>query len=411
MTENVALTQAQMTALGIGIARPDTLTEIFATIRVEDFDHPYRAIAEAIAGLRSARADITSLSVTDELSRRGTLGRVGGPAKVLELGQWAFGDPGYAIDVIARVSKLRRLAQLGARLTHEADTPDAEPHAIANLARTSAQAIIDQIEVEGDITTPTLGEFLDVEDAPFDWVIPGLLERGNRLILTGSEGLGKSVLQRQLAVATAAGVHPFTHRPIPPQRVLYVDCENPPKLLRRHLRPLRTVALQNGTDPAEQMFLEAIPAGLNLTKPEDELWLVRLVSLLQPALLVIGPIYRLHEANPNEEEPARKVTAVLDRCRAAANCAVITEAHAGHGYGGEKRPIRPTGTSLWLRWPEFGYGMRATEDYDPHNRVVDFVPWRGDRDERDWPTQLEMGGAWPWRAVTQTWTPTSALGA
>jgi replicative DNA helicase len=66
---------------------------------------------------------------------------------------------------------------------------------------------------------------------------------------------------------------------------------------------------------------------------------------------------RLHAANPNDEEPARKVTQVLDRCRSAANCAIVTEAHAGHGYGGLERPIRPTGSSLWLRWPEFGYGL------------------------------------------------------
>lgn len=408
---DVAFAQAQTTALAIAIARPDTIPATFATVRPEDFDHPFRAIAEALQGLRHAKADITSLSVIDELSRRGTLGRVGGPAKVLELAQWAFGDPGYAVAVIARVSKLRRLAQLGARLTHEAELTDAEPHTVAKLATITAQAVIDQIEAEGDITTPTLGEFLDVEDAPFDWVIPGLLERGNRMILTGSEGLGKSVLQRQLAVATAAGIHPFTHRPIPAQTVLYVDCENTPTQLRRNLRPLAVTARQHGDDPADRMFLESVPAGLDLTKPEDETWLVRLVTMLQPALLFVGPIYRLHTANPNEEEPARKVTAVLDRCRAAANCAVVTEAHAGHAYGAEKRPIRPTGTSLWLRWPEFGYGMRAGDNYDPHNRVVDFLPWRGDRDEREWPTQLEMGGAWPWRAVTQAWTPTSAIGA
>ena len=63
--------------------------------------------------------------------------------------------------------------------------------------------------------------------------------------------------------------------------------------------------------------------------------------------------------------------------------------------------MRPTGTSLWLRWPEFGYGIRAADGYDPMNRVVDFVAWRGDRAERDWPTQLRSGGTWPWERVIQ----------
>src|SRR5690606_16543473 len=78
-----------------------------------------------------------------------------------------------------------------------------------------------------------------------------------------------------------------------------------------------------------------------------------------------------------------------------------------------KRTIRPTGTSLWLRWPEFGHGIRATEDFRPDNRVVEFVSWRGDRDERDWPKRLRQGGSWPWVPATDPnseWTPHKVLG-
>ena len=70
---------------------------------------------------------------------------------------------------------------------------------------------------------------------------------------------------------------------------------------------------------------------------------------------------------------------------------------AGHGTGADgSRNVRPAGTSLWLRWPEFGYGLRAGSDYDPRTRAVQFVPWRGDRSERDWPKSLRAGGSWPW---------------
>lgn len=411
MQENVAFTQAQQTALGLAITDPRKITDIFLTCKTEDFDPPFQQVAEAIQGLRGNRSEITVLSVTDEMSRRGTLGRVGGRAFVHELTQWGYGSAEYACGVISRVARVRTLHRLAQRLTAETAHPEADPHAIAKLALEQAQGVIDHIEAEGDITTPRLDEFLNTTDPDEDWVIPGLLERGDRMILTGSEGLGKSVLQRQIAVATAAGIHPFSHKPIDPQTVLYVDCENGPVKLRRALRPLVTVGQQHGSDPAQRMFIESIPQGLDLTRSDDEMWLVRLVSAIQPALLLTGPIYRLHAGNPNDEEPARKVAQVLDRCRVAANCAVVTEAHAGHGYGGEKRPIRPTGTSLWLRWPEFGYGMRPTDNYDPNNRLVDFVPWRGDREERNWPEQLRMGGAWPWAAVNHQWTPTSALGA
>lgn len=392
------LQQAMDTVVGVILAEPNQAGMILSTVRVEDFPPPHRPILEAVNQLRINKMPIEPLSVSDEMRRRGTLSKSGGIPEIHRIFSCGFGDATYAAEVVATASRLTRLQNLGVRTEARAAASDAEPLLVAKDVVEQAQAIVDGIEAEGDITTPSLGEFLNTEDPPHDWVIPGLLERGDRLILTGSEGLGKSVLQRQLAVAAASGVHPFTHVPIPPVRVLYVDCENGPTKLRRALRPLVHTGKQRGSDPSNRMWLEAIPQGLDLTRPEDEAWLVRLAANLQPDLLLTGPVYRLHNANPNDEEPARKVTAVLDRCRIAANCALVTEAHAGHGFGGDKRPIRPTGSSLWLRWPEFGYGLRAADNYDPLNRVVDFSPWRGDREARDWPKRLRSGGVWPWVA-------------
>jgi replicative DNA helicase len=126
------------------------------------------------------------------------------------------------------------------------------------------------------------------------------------------------------------------------------------------------------------------------------------VTAHKPDVLFIGPFYRLHNANMNEELPARKVAAVLDAARAAADCALITEAHSGHGSEqGARRPLRPAGASLLLRWPEFGFGLRPEGDRKLGHRPVDvsFEPWRGQRDDREWPTHLTMGDPhdWPWK--------------
>ena len=395
MTVDASLELAYSVAIATILRDPSHAGPVFARARVEEMDPPFRDYAEAINGLRVRKAAIDALSVVDEMTRRGTIGRIGGPAAVMAVGAF-IGDVDWAVDVIVRTQRLRRAWRVGEQTAAAAMNPDADPLALARSMQESAQSIIDGIEAEGDVTTPSLREFLDRDDPPFDWVVPGLLERGDRLILTGAEGLGKSVLMRQLAVCAAAGVHPFTHRKVEPARVLVIDCENGPVKLRRALRPLVHQAQRFGVDPSENMHIEAIPAGLDLTKGDDEMWLSRVVSAIQPDLLITGPVYRLHAANPNDEEPARKVTQVLDRCRAAANCALITEAHAGHGYGPGERPVRPTGSSLWLRWPEFGYGLRAASDFNPESRVVDFVPWRGDREARDWPKRLRAGGAWPW---------------
>jgi hypothetical protein len=74
-------------------------------------------------------------------------------------------------------------------------------------------------------------------------------------------------------------------------------------------------------------------------------------------VLFIGPFYRLHNANLNEELPARRTVAVLDKARNSVGCALVIEAHAGHGNQISERDVRPVGSSLLLRWPEFGYGL------------------------------------------------------
>lgn len=738
MSESTELAQA--TIIGSLIEDNTQAGSVFSRVRIEDFDGQYRLIAEAIHGLRLDRKPFDVLAITDEMTRRGTIGRIGGAAEIHRVHGFHFGSVDYSVQILARVARLRRLEQIGLQTVTKTAASDADPLTVAQHVLTEAQAIVDGIESEGDITTPTLREFLAGADPEPDWVIPGLIERGDRLILTGSEGLGKalatstmiltanrgwvpmgllnvgddvfgpdgkptrilaateimlgrpcyrvefsdgsvieadeqhlwavedlrsrerasrhgvqaqilttgqihdsqrvrhgevanysveatapleyperdlpihpyvlgawlgdgssrgsgftcadqeiideiakhepvrkisgpyqwsisdghkgnrkslrtrlralgvlqnksipadymqssaaqrlellrglmdtdgcitagknshvceftatdyglaydvydlaltlgikatinagratiqgrdcgpkwrvsfttdlrvftlarkaerqvrsttrrarlryitrvariestpvrciqvdrpdglflagrslitthnSVLFRQLAVCAAAGIHPFTHQSIAQHRVLYVDVENGVGQLRRALRGLSIQAEKRGAGNAgDNMFLECLPSGLDLTKPEDEAWLVSRVSALQPALLVIGPIYRLHAKNPNDEEPARCVTRVLDRCRAAANCALILEAHAGHTTGVDgMRHVRPTGSSLWLRWPEFGYGLRAGANFDPHTRQVQFVPWRGDRSERDWPKSLRAGGAWPW---------------
>lgn len=232
-----------------------------------------------------------------------------------------------------------------------------------------------------------------------EWVIPGLLARGDRLILTASEGLGKSTLLRQVAVMAAGGMHPFTTENIGPVRVLVVDCENSRKLSRDRYRPLLLQAEQFHRPVEDRLRLDIRPSGLNLLQASDAALLLRMVERVKPDLMLIGPIYRLHEDDPNDEKAARKIAAVLDRARAIGGCAIVTEAHTPHSDGPGGHMLRPFGSSLWKRWPEFGYCLKLAADSDLSARFCKFIPWRGPRDERDWPEALRAGGEWPWSPV------------
>lgn len=272
-------------------------------------------------------------------------------------------------------------------------------HSLADLEITFSS----EEESKPDLA-PDLWEFIAVEDEPYDWIVPGLLERGDRLILTGYEGLGKSMLTRQMAVCIAAGMNPFAPgETFDPLRVLYIDLENSERQSRRRFRPLAAASITNRRRvPEGGLRLIHKPEGIDLTRDEWAQWLMERVTAHQPDVLFIGPFYRLHSANVNEEGPARKVTAVLDRVRTSVDCALITEAHAGHGEPGMKRSVRPAGSSLLLRWPEFGIGIRPVGERvtaEGRPRDVEVVHWRGGRDDRQWPAYLTMGGPgeWPWR--------------
>lgn len=288
------------------------------------------------------------------------------------------------------------------RIVEAAAGKDATDHIAAG--RTVDELVVTWISDE-DIKldlAPDLWEFIGMADVPHEWVVPELLERGDRLIWTGFEGLGKSMFVRQLAVTAAAGLHPFTFRPIDPQSVLLIDCENSQAQSRRRFRPLAEASVEaRRRVPDGALRLIHRPEGIDLTRDDDAAWLLERVTAHQPDLLIVGPFYRLHAANINEETAARRTVAVLDAARTKVNCALVVEAHAGHGSPGESgkhRSVRPLGSSLLLRWPEFGYGIAPGCEPDSENRVreVEVRAWRGDRDERRWPRRLVWGTPWPW---------------
>lgn len=242
-------------------------------------------------------------------------------------------------------------------------------------------------------TDALLGE----PEPEYDWLVPNLLERGDRLILTGPEGGGKSTLLRQMAMQLAAGIHPFTEEKLDPIRVLVVDVENSRRQIKRKLRPLRLAAPDY--KPIPGLLWEIRPEGLDLLGDHDGQWLLNLVTATKPDLLITGPIYKLASGDPTEERTAKAVTEWFDRIRSDVGCAIIFEAHSPHGVDGRKRPKRPYGASLWLRWPEFGIDLSAEGEIEH---------WRGPRDEREWPQALQRGGTWPWtsnvRPVDVLWS-------
>ncbi|MET7688036.1 AAA family ATPase [Streptomyces sp. NPDC005483] len=376
--------------------------EVLAAVAPEAFyKPPHVTIFNAITHMFLQGHRIDQITVAKYLADAGDLERVGGASYLYVLVRAvptaANGD--YYATIVQDRALRRGLIELGARVVQMGYATEGETSELVERTVVLSRELRDRGMAADELPTLDLHDFLAVKHA-YDWLVPGLLERGDRLILTAAEGGGKSTLMRQIAICSAAGLDPFTQKPIDPLRVLILDCENGEAATRRALAPLAQTATRwNHRIASGQLSIECQPAGVDLTKAQDRAWLMRRVEKLKPEMLIIGPVYRLHAGNPNDEELARKVTVVIDEARATAGCAVLMEAHAPHHNGFSKhRDLRPAGSSLWKRWPEFGYGLRPVDDElsAEQDRARAVVPWRGARDERDWPTYLKQGSDWPW---------------
>lgn len=282
--------------------------------------------------------------------------------------------------------------------------------------------IVDETEL------PDLGmiDVLDLVCGPeedYDWLVPGLLERGERFVFTGIEGAGKTSWLRQFATCVACGINPFYNDGFPPRKVVWFDAENSERQNRRAFKPLIDLT-ERLRRPIERGFFNFFlrPDGINLARDDDAAWFMERLAITKPDLVIIGPWYRLFVGNPNEEEVARKVVSVLDKARARYGFAVMIEAHSPHQDGfktnkmGGARPVRPIGSSLLLRWPEYGYGLSFRDPEPGHIpepgdspilpgmpdfNYADFMAWRGARDERAWPQAVRRSNDpenWPWLA-------------
>lgn len=241
----------------------------------------------------------------------------------------------------------------------------------------------------------TAVDVLDIGKRPayeFEFVIPGVLARSERLLLVGYEGHGKSLLCRQIATCVAAGMNPWTLEPIPPQRVLYIDAENHPGQVLGDWKRLIHLAKRHGDlQPGMLNVLEEWDSSIDLSSVRGRTWLKERVNAYNPHLIVMGPLKNLSEENLASHEAVHSLRRCINEARAINECAVIMEHHAPLRMAGDKRrELRPYGSGLFLGWPDFGYALEPTDA----KGIYEWKPFRGDRVRgRNWPEGLKWGSS------------------
>lgn len=233
-----------------------------------------------------------------------------------------------------------------------------------------------------------------------EFVIPGTLAKGERMILIGFEGTGKSTLCRQIAIMVAAGIHPFTGMSAEPRRVLFIDAENHPDQVLDSWESMVGLAARHGAGIERGLLtvMEEWESNIDLSAPEGAMWLQERVHAYRPELVVMGPLTNLSGKDLRDDEPVRRLRNAVNAARAICNSAFVMEHHAPHkGPMDKERQVRPYGSSLFLKWPDYGYGMKPTEI----EGVFEWYKNRGPRVRtREWPAWIREGkkgtDEWPW---------------
>lgn len=386
-------THAEQAHLGALLISPDAANRHAHTIPPADYYNPaHQHIAHAIAELHAAGHGIDTITVAHHLEQRALLHTVGGHSTLTNI-QAAAGRTRNLDDYIAAITDTATRRRL-----------IAAAHTIAHTARTNtADRALDEATQHLDTLTnghhtrhhgpapQTAAAFLNADEPDYDWLIPGVLELGDRLILTGGAGSGKTTLTQQIAYQTSLGIHPFGGTHHTPRNVLLIDLENPPRIFRRRLTEFADIQ-----PPTDTLHVVSRPAGIDLHGvPTARHWLENAIRTTKAELVTIGPIYKLWSGDPTEELPAKIVTDYLDYLRNTYGPALILEAHTPHSAPGKHQIKRPYGAAIWTRWPEFGRWLSPRRA-----GTATLDDFRGDRDTRDIPHTITDTGRWPWSTAS-----------
>lgn len=389
---------AEKDVLGSMMLSPDALRIGLQIGQVEDFYDPFNAKVYMVIHSLHKQGSAVDVSTVASFMTDSDPGEVRG--RLLE----AMSDvPSVSnvmdyINVVARHAASRRLLSLCAEASNSVLSKD-DPYELADVLKGELGTLDSPIDKQR-VESVTADDLLATAEKDSPWVVPGMIRQDWRVLLVAGEGVGKSVILRQIAMLASQGVHPFTFKDIQPIRALIVDLENPAASIAETASRMVSQLRQRRGDEydAERCKFFRRPQGIDPRTRQGHGELEREIAAHRPDLVCIGPAYKmLHRKSgkggtESYEEATDPVLAVLDDLRMRYNFGLMIEHHAPQGFQNQ-RDMRPYGSQRWLAWPEIGLSLKADRE---ERNTWNLGRHRGDRMVTDWPTRLHHDTVWPW---------------
>jgi replicative DNA helicase len=369
---------------------------LFSIVSVEDFDYgAYQDLAAIIERGSLEYGDNLVMFAQQEAIRLGSPS----PNFVGQIASAGFGGSVTYYAERLREMSVRRSTETAIMRAMQAITQntDVSSYEIIDRLRDDLETVPQPLIMDDD--TWTLNDLMSINLSEQPFTIPKMLRKNERLVLTGSEGGGKSVFVYQMLTGAAFGIDTFNLETHEPKRVLFIDVENNEVQARQNLDKIVPTLMEMAPDvkPEWRSMKRRV---VNLIDSKDKADILRRVVHYNPDILYMGTAYKLTDITDETHRAVRAIQSTVDRIRQEVECTVIVEHHAGHGFQNDRNNMRPEGSSFWLRWPDFGYGMVPIMNNG--GRLMRLQAWRGDRvTGRDFPAAVRQGSVFPWQSVSQ----------
>jgi len=213
---------AEQSVLGAMLLSKDAISSVSEVMRGNDFYRPaHEAIFDAILDLDSRGEPVDAVTVSDELTKRGEINRIGGPAYLHELLQTVptAANANYYADIVAERAVLRRLITAGTKIVQLGYGQDGEVEELVNQAQAEVYAVAERTTTEDyvalkDVMEPTLDEIeaagtqtggisgIPTGFREFDELTHGL-HPGQMIVIAARPAVGKSTFALDFARSAA----------------------------------------------------------------------------------------------------------------------------------------------------------------------------------------------------------------
>ncbi|WP_152353702.1 replicative DNA helicase [Brachybacterium subflavum] len=216
---------AERGVLGGMMLSKDAIADVVEKARGSDFYRPaHEVIFDAVTDLYSRGEPADLVTVSDELTKRGELQRVGGGAYLADLIDMVptAANAGFYADIVVERATLRRLVEAGTRIVQLGYAADGgEVEEVINEAQAQVYAVTERGQSEDFLPlSEVIGGTIDVIEATqnrggqvtgiptgfseFDEITQGL-HPGQMIIFAGRPAMGKTTLG--MDVLRSASIH------------------------------------------------------------------------------------------------------------------------------------------------------------------------------------------------------------